>query len=73
MISKVFTVTERVKTEFRAEAQNFTNTPRWNNPNSGSGSMILNPDGSIQNLNNFMTITGAQAGRVFRFGLRASF
>jgi hypothetical protein len=73
MISKVFTVNERVKTEFRAEANNFTNTPRWGNPNSGSGNLILNADGSIQNLNNFMTITGAQAGRVFRFGLRASF
>jgi hypothetical protein len=72
-ISKVFTITERVKTEFRAEAQNVTNTPRWNNPNSGSASLQLNPDGSIRNLNNFMTITGASSNRVFRFGLRTTF
>jgi hypothetical protein len=73
MVSKTFTFTERVKTEFRAEAANLTNTPRWNNPNSGSGSLQLNPDGSIRNLNNFMTITGAGTGRVFRFGLRTTF
>ncbi len=79
-LSKVFTITERVKTEFRAEATNFTNTPRWNNPNSGSGNLLLNPDGSIRDQNNFMSITGvtAQLGtgfanRAFRFGLRTTF
>jgi hypothetical protein len=73
MISKEFSVTERVKTEFRAEAENITNTPRWNNPSAGSGSLQLNPDGSIRSLNNFMSITGAGGLRTVRFGLRMQF
>jgi len=72
-IYKEFRVTERVRAEFRAEATNLTNTPRWSNPNSGSGSMRLNPDGSLSALNNFMCITGASAQRQFRFGLRFQF
>jgi hypothetical protein len=70
---KEFRVTERVKAEFRAESPNVTNTPRWSNPGSGSGSMVLNPDGSLRTLNNFMCITGATAERQVRFGLRFQF
>ena len=72
-IYKEFSITERVKSEFRAEATNVTNTPRWGNPNSGSGSMQLNPDGSLRALNNFMAITSATVDRQFRFGLRLQF
>ncbi len=72
-IYKEFQITERVKTEFRAEAHNATNTPRWGNPAGGAGAMRLNPDGSLNALNNFMTITGASAERQFRFGLRFEF
>ncbi len=72
-VYKEFRITERVKAEFRAEAPNFTNTPRWSNPNSGSGSMVLNSDGSLRTLNNFMCITGASEPRQFRFGLRFQF
>ncbi|MBI4874355.1 MAG: TonB-dependent receptor [Acidobacteria bacterium] len=72
-IYKEFQVTERVKAEFRAESTNFTNTPRWSNPSGGAGSMQLNPDGSLRNLNNFMSITGASAERQFRLGLRLAF
>ena len=63
MISKVFTITERVRTEFRMEADNATNTPRWSNPSGGSANLQLNPDGSIRNLNNFLAITGARRSR----------
>jgi hypothetical protein len=73
MLSKEVSVKERVRVEFRAEAQNITNTPRWGNPNAGSASPILNSDGSIRQLNNFMTITGAGGLRSFRFGLRTEF
>ena len=57
---------------------NFTNTPIWGNPNAGSASPSRNPDGSVRTdipnaLNNFMSITGATAGRQFRFGLRVAF
>jgi outer membrane receptor protein involved in Fe transport len=72
-VYKEFRVTERVRTEFRAESFNLTNTPRWGNPNAGAASMALNPDGTLRALNNFMTITSATAERQFRFGLRLAF
>jgi hypothetical protein len=73
MVSKTFVVTERVKTEFRWEATNVTNTPRWGNPGSGTGTLLMNPDGSIRDAQNFMAITGAGSLRTMRFGLRATF
>lgn len=77
---KEFRVTERIRTEFRAEAYNFTNTPRWSNPSAGSASPLRDATGAITNLNNFMCITsvfqnnfGLDAGRQFRFALRVVF
>jgi hypothetical protein len=77
---KSFSITERVKMQFRAEAQNFTNTPAWNNPGSGAGGPTRNADGSIVRradgtlrTNGFMEITGATTDRRFMFGLRATF
>jgi hypothetical protein len=76
-IFKDFVIKEKVKAEFRAESTNITNTPIWGNPNAGSASLRLNPDGSLANvanpLQNFMCITSATAGRQFRFGLRLAF
>jgi hypothetical protein len=74
-LTKNFKLTERVNMEFRAQAFNLTNTIRWNNPNAGSASMQLNPDGSLRNANNFMSITGTPTDyeRQLRFGLRLSF
>jgi len=74
-LSKTFALGERLKTEFRAEVFNLTNTVCWNNPNAGSASMQLNPDGTLRNANNFMSVTSAASGyeRQFRFGLRLSF
>jgi len=77
-IYKNFKVKEKVNAEFRAESTNFTNTPTWSNPNAGSASMRLNPDGTLNTsladpLQNFMCITSASTGRQFRFGLRLSF
>ena len=74
-----FKVTERVKTEFKAECFNITNTPKFSNPGSNVASMVLNTDGSIRTLNNFSSITstlvnlGSPSERQFRFGLRVSF
>jgi outer membrane receptor protein involved in Fe transport len=77
---KQFRISERVRSEFRMEAYNFTNTPRWNNPNAGSASPIRNSRGEITDINNFMCITGVfqnnfqlDAGRQFRFALRVTF
>jgi hypothetical protein len=72
-VYKEFRVTERVKAEFRAEAPNVTNTPHWGNPNAGAASMVLNSDGSLRTLNNFMCITSASEPRQIRFGLRLQF
>jgi hypothetical protein len=80
-VYKTFKIAERVESEFRMESFNFTNTPRWNNPNGGAGSMRLDPNtGALRTdipyataLGNFMTITGASTGRQFRFGMRVSF
>jgi hypothetical protein len=77
-IFKSVTVKEKYNVEFRAESNNFTNSPIWSNPNSGSASMRLRPDGTLDTsianpLQNFMCITGASTGRDFRFGLRVAF
>ena len=75
---KNFKITEKLNMEFRAEANNIAHNARWSNPSGSSANMRLNPDGSLNTsvanpLNGFMTITGADSFRQFRFGLRLSF
>ena len=76
---RTFTLNERFKLEFKAEAFNATNTPKFANPGANVAAMRLNPDGSIQALNNFSSITSTltdlatPSERRFRFGLRLSF
>ncbi|MCZ2157087.1 MAG: carboxypeptidase regulatory-like domain-containing protein [Bryobacterales bacterium] len=75
---KTFRLTEKLNMEFRAEANNVMHNTRWSNPSGSSANMRLKPDGSLDTsvanpLNGFMTITGADSFRQFRFGLRLSF
>jgi hypothetical protein len=71
---RLFSLTERHKLEFRAEAHNLSNTPHFNNPGANASNMRLNSDGSLASLGNFLSITSAQADeRQFRLGLRLSF
>ena len=74
-----FRLSERLQMEFKAEAFNLTNTPKFSNPSANVANMRLNPDGTIQTLNNFSSITSTLSGlstpseRQLRFGLRLSF
>ncbi len=61
MLGKTFLITERVKTEFRAEAFNVTNTPPLGNPNVSFGNAA------------FGTITSALDPRVYEFVLKLQF
>jgi len=72
---KDFNLTERFKLQFKAEAFNFTNTPRFSNPSANVSNMTLAADGTVTNPGGFMSITSTDAGseRKFRFGLRLSF
>jgi len=75
-----FSLTERWKLEFRAEALNFTNSPHFGLPNGNVSNLQLNADGTIRSLGGFSTITSVVGvgregvdERVVRFGLRISF
>ncbi|MEP6961161.1 MAG: carboxypeptidase regulatory-like domain-containing protein, partial [Acidobacteriota bacterium] len=61
MIGKTFTLTERLRAEFRAEAFNVTNTPPLGNPNVSFGNTA------------FGSITTALDPRVFEFVLKFQF
>ena len=61
MVGKTFTITERFRTEFRAEAFNVTNTPPLGNPNGSFGNAA------------FGSITTALDPRVFEFVLKLQF
>ena len=73
-----FKVTERVSLQFRAEAFNFTNTPKFNNPSGNISNLKLNKDGTYQS-GVFEITSTAGTGRegiderLLRFGLRLSF
>jgi hypothetical protein len=61
MVGKTFTLTERLRLEFRAEAFNVTNTPPLGNPNGNFGTAA------------FGTITTAGDPRAFEFVLKLHF
>lgn len=61
MAGKTFAVTERLRTEFRAEAFNLTNTPSLGNPNGNYGTVA------------FGSITRAYDPRVFELVLKLHF
>ncbi len=61
MLGKTFVITERFRTEFRAEAFNVANTPPLGNPNASFGNAA------------FGSITSALDPRVFEFVLKLHF
>ena len=73
-----FAMSEKWNLEFRAEAFNWTNTPKFSNPSGNIDSLQLNPsDGSFRT--GVFEITGTNAygrdvaERILRLGLRLSF
>lgn len=71
---RTFSISERVKLQFRAESFNSTNTPHFNNPGASVSAATRNTDNSIRTLGGYTEITSALADeRQFRLALRVSF
>jgi hypothetical protein len=71
-----FQVSERFKLEFRAEAFNVSNTPKFSNPGSTVSSATRNAQGQITALNNYTEITSTSAlhqDRQLRLALKLFF
>jgi hypothetical protein len=73
-----FSFGERWNAEFRAEAFNFTNTPKFANPSAGINGRLVNADGSFRG--GVFEVTGTNSGgrepngdRILRLGLRLTF
>lgn len=76
-----FQITERIKTDFRVDAFNFTNTPLFNNPGTNAsspsrdaqGNILRDANGNLR-LNGFgQVLSAAQTQRQIRFGFRLEF
>jgi hypothetical protein len=77
---RTFRVSERVGLQFRAQAFNAANTPHFANPASNVGSLVLNANGTINNLGGYTVITATTGNgregvdqRVFQLALRLRF
>jgi hypothetical protein len=73
-----FSVKERFGIQFRAEAFNWTNTPKFANPSSGINNLLTNPDGTFRG--GVFEVTGTNSGgrepngdRILRLGLKITF
>ncbi|MDX2029624.1 MAG: TonB-dependent receptor [Blastocatellia bacterium] len=76
-----FRITEKVTTDFRVDAFNFTNTPLFNNPGTNAsapsrdaqGNILRDANGNLR-LNGFgQVLSAAPTQRQFRFGFRIGF
>jgi hypothetical protein len=75
---KDFTITERVKLQFRAESYNFVNHPQFGPPNGGCSASIssTNPTGACAGSGSFGSISSLNVNvtpRQIQFGLKLIF
>jgi hypothetical protein len=70
---RTFSITERFKLQFRADAFGVTNKPQFANPGATVSSLTRNTDGSIKALNGYTEITSATGERQFQFALKVIF
>jgi len=75
-----FRISERVATQFRFQVFNVANTPHFANPGSNAGNLVLNSNGTVNNLGGFTVITSTTGNgregvdqRVLQLALRVSF
>ena len=73
-VFRQFSISERWKLQFRAEAFNSLNTPHFNNPGTNVSNAVFGGNGTITQNNGYSEITSAMTDqRQLRFGLRVSF
>jgi hypothetical protein len=82
-IAREFRIRERLRMKFLAEAFNFTNTPHFSNPGGSVANLRVNPDGTLNTLGGFLTVTSTTGGgcsnnpeggpRQLRIALRLTF
>jgi hypothetical protein len=77
---RTFHINERIHAQFRAQVFNVSNTPHFANPASNAGNLVLNANGTINNLGGFTVISSTTGNgregvdqRVFQLALRVSF
>jgi hypothetical protein len=75
-----FRLTERMGLQFRGQIFNLSNTPHFANPGASVASLILNSNGTVNNLGGFTVITATTGNgresidqRVFQLALRLTF
>jgi hypothetical protein len=73
MLSRTFKYYERFDTEFRFEAVNGTNTPRWNHPNTSFSEVQRDATSKVTDYRKFISITGAGGLRTARLGMPLTF
>ena len=75
MVSRGFQLPRQMDLQFRVEAFNVTNRPKFQNPGNGNtnvSNLRLNPDGTVRDLNGYAVVTATNDGseRQVRFGIR---
>lgn len=77
---RTFRINEKIGAQFRAQVFNVANTPHFANPASNVGSLVLNGNGTINNLGGYTVITATTGNgregidqRVIQLALKVSF